>query len=257
MFEIFTLISSQDVVFAVLVTFIASFVKGAIGFAMPMIMVSGMASFLPAEIALAALILPTLIANLQQTLREGPAEALRAMRGYWRYVAIVLVTIAFSAQLVTALPRWVFYICLGGPVTALALLQLIGWRPHIAAQNRARADWAVGVTSGLMGGLSGVWGPTTVLYLTALEVPKALSVKIQGVIYGAGAVVLTLAHLRSGILNSATVPFSALLILPAVFAMWVGFQVQDRLDQARFRRWTLVVLVIAGLNLIRRGVMAF
>jgi len=256
MAEILTLISPQALALAVLVTLVASFVKGAIGFAMPTIMVSGMASFLPAEIALAALILPTLVANLQQTLREGPREALRSMKGYWRYALVVLVAIAFSAQLVTVLPRWVFYLCLGVPVTVLALLQLIGWRPRIVPQMRGRADWAVGLASGLMGGLSGAWGPTTVLYLTALEVPKALSVKIQGIIYGSGAVVLTLAHLRSGVLNSATIPFSAALILPTMLAMWAGFKVQDRLDQARFRRWTLVVLVIAGLNLIRRGFLA-
>jgi hypothetical protein len=31
--------------------------------------------------------------------------------------------------------------------------------------------------------------------------------------------------------------------------------VQDRLDQARFRRFTLVVLALAGLNLVRRGLL--
>ena len=35
--------------------------------------------------------------------------------------------------------------------------------------------------------------------------------------------------------------------------MALGFRVQDRLDQARFRRWTLVVLVLAGLNLVRKA----
>jgi hypothetical protein len=31
-------------------------------------------------------------------------------------------------------------------------------------------------------------------------------------------------------------------------------QVGNRLDQARFRRWTQILLIVAGLNLIRRAV---
>jgi hypothetical protein len=41
-----------------------------------------------------------------------------------------------------------------------------------------------------------------------------------------------------------------------MLAMWLGFRVQDRLDQRKFRFWTLVVLVVAGLNLVRRGVVS-
>jgi uncharacterized membrane protein YfcA len=37
--------------------------------------------------------------------------------------------------------------------------------------------------------------------------------------------------------------------------MWIGGRLQDRIDQAGFRRATLVVLLLAGANLIRRAVM--
>jgi hypothetical protein len=37
--------------------------------------------------------------------------------------------------------------------------------------------------------------------------------------------------------------------------MAVGFAVQDRIDQAAFRKATLVVLLVAGGNLVRRGLM--
>ena len=94
------------------------------------------------------------------------------------------------------------------------------------------------------------------LYLTALDTPKTEQVRVQGVIYGAGAVMLTLAHLRSGILTAETAVFSAVLCVPALIGMALGFAVHDRLDQARFRKFTLIVLVVAGLNLIRRALLA-
>ena len=42
-------------------------------------------------------------------------------------------------------------------------------------------------------------------------------------------------------------------MLPAFAGMLAGFALQDRLDVVQFRRWTLVLLVVTGLNLVRRA----
>ncbi len=238
----------------VMVTVLASFIKGAIGFAMPMVMISGFALLLPPALAVAALIVPTVFANLWQVLRSGVPQIGPILREYRLYIAIVLVCIAASAQLVTRLEPGILYVIIALPITVFSLLQLFGWRPHIPPERRWMADVGVGSTAGVIGGLSGVWGPPTVLYLTAIDAPKAKSVAVQGVVYLSGGITLMLAHLRSGVLSAETLPLGLAMIPPMVVGMWLGQRVQDRLDQVSFRRWTLVVLVIAGLNLLRRGV---
>lgn len=238
---------------AALVTLLSSIVKGAVGFAMPMLMISGLASFLDPRVALAALILPTLAANLQQSFRQGIKPAIEATLPRWRYLLVLLVVLVIVAQLIFTFPAAFLIFGLGAAIVLLAALQLAGWRPEIPPQARNRTDVIAGALSGVMGGLSGVWGPVTVLYLAALNTTKSDTIKIQGVMYSAGAVVLTLAHLNSGILNAATLPLSAFLVLPTFLGVWMGFQIQDRLDQVRFRRWTLIVLVFVGINLMRRG----
>jgi uncharacterized membrane protein YfcA len=45
------------------------------------------------------------------------------------------------------------------------------------------------------------------------------------------------------------------MVLPAVLGMWMGGRIFDRIDQVMFRRATLVILLMAGLNLVRRAVM--
>ncbi len=79
--------------------------------------------------------------------------------------------------------------------------------------------------------------------------------RVQGVIYGLGAVALVAAHVASGVFNRETAQFSAALLIPAGIGMFIGLKVQDRVDQATFRKATLAVLFIAGLNLVRRAVM--
>ncbi len=239
------------------ITLVAGFVKGTVGFAMPMIMISGLGSLLPPELALAALIFPTLATNGIQAMRSGTAAALASAKKHRRYILIVMVMIAASAQLVSILPSWALFLIIGVPVVVFALIQLAGVHFRISPEKKVYAEFGLGGFSGFVGGMSGVWGPPTVLYLTALDTPKDEQMRVQGIIYGLAAVVLCIAHINSGVLTTATAPLSAVMLVPALAGIAVGFRMSDALDQAKFRKVTLIVLVVAGLNLIRRGVAGF
>ena len=60
----------------------AGLVKGLVGFAMPMIMISGLSSVIAPELALAGLILPTLATNGVQALRQGWKAAWGSIRRF-------------------------------------------------------------------------------------------------------------------------------------------------------------------------------
>ena len=65
---------------------------------------------------------------------------------------------------------------------------------------------------------------------------------------------LFVAHLHSGVLERGDA--AGLGLADAADDGWrcsSGYRVQDRLDQERFRRLTLAVLVLTGLNLLRRA----
>ncbi len=250
------LLTLPQLVFAFAVTVLAGFVKGATGFALPMIMVSGLASVLPPETAIASMIVPTVLSNVWQSLRGGGIGAVvDVARAFKLYIATLLIFIVIAAQLVAALPQNVFLLVLGVPIVALALFLLKGHVMYVDPSKRGRADVLIGAASGFLGGLAGTWGPLTVTYLTAINTPMKQQIRITGVIFTAGAITLSLAHIQSGILNAKTLPLSLMMIIPVAIGQTLGNLVQDRLDQKKFRRMTLIVLIIAGLNLIRRAVM--
>ena len=250
--SLFPFLTPLTLACAMAVAFCAGFVKGVVGFAMPLVMISGLTLFLSPELALAGLILPTLVGNLFQAMRQGTQAAVRSTREFKHFLVAGGITLLAAAQMVRIVPDAVLFFIIGVPTLAYAALQLGGVRFRLAARSRM-LETAVGALAGVMGGISGVWGPPTVMYLTALDTPKHDQMRVQGVIYGMGSVALVIAHLGSGVLRGATLPFSALLILPGLAGMWVGGKVIDRIDQAMFRRATLCVLLIAGLNLIRRS----
>lgn len=230
-------------------------VKGVVGFAMPMVVISGLSTIMEPELALAGLILPTLVTNGAQALRQGVGPALASARRFWVYLCVGGVVLLASAQLVRVVPIGVLLGVIGVPVTLFAVLQLAGWTFRLA-QRRWQVEAGIGAFAGFLGGMSGIWGPPTVLYLTALGTEKVEQMRTQGVIYGLGALALTGAHLGSGVLRAETLPLSLALVVPALLGQWLGGKVLDRINQVMFRRATLLVLLVVGLNLIRRAIVS-
>lgn len=220
---------------------------------MPMIMISGLGSILPAETALAALILPTLASNLIQSFRHGWRAAWAVVRRFWLYIAVMIGFLSGSAVMVSLVPQPFLFVAIGAPIVLFALMQIAGLRFHLRPERRTRDETIFATVSGLVGGVSGVWGPPLVAYLVAIDLEKREAVRTQGVIFGIGAVALVAAHLRSGVLNAGTLPISAAAMIPALAGLGLGTLLHDRMPQTAFRRAMLVVLMLAGLNLVRRG----
>lgn len=250
--QIFPLLGTEELLLAALVGIAAGFVKGVVGFAMPLVFISGLTLFMPPDLALAGLVLPTLATNGFQALRQGLVPAWRSTQRFGVFLLCGGVMLILAAQFVRVLSDRSMLLIIGGPVTFFALLMLSGYKFRLSGQNRL-VEALVGGFAGTLGGLSGIWGPPTVAYLTAINTPKHDQMRVQGVIYGLGSAALVAAHIGSGVLRAETWTFSAAMIVPGVLGMWIGSMVMDRIDQITFRRATLFILLIVGANLLRRG----
>lgn len=248
-------LGEQAFLAALVVTLFAGFVKGAVGFAMPMILVSAFAVFLPQHLALAGLILPTLVTNLSQAFRQGVGPARETARTYRRFLIATVICIAISAPFADAIPRIVYLLMLGLPISIFAALQLMGRSLAIQLHHRDRAEWALGVVGGLYGGVSGIWGPPLLVFLLSTGADKLTMIRAQGVVFLIGAIALLASHLATGLANAQTLGFSAALCVPALAGLYAGYWVQDRMDQQRFRRWTQGLLVVTGLNMVQLALM--
>lgn len=247
-------ISAAAFAFAFGAMFVAGFAKGVVGFALPMIAISLIGSILPAATAVAALIAPTVVSNVWQTFRQGLGAARESLRRFWLLNLVLFGMIAACSQLILLLPDRALFAILGVGITTFGAIMLLGWRPpHPPKRLVKPVEAGVAVVAGFFGGFSGVWGPPIVLYFTALDLPKREMVRAQGVSFLLGSIILVAAHLRSGLLIGANGWLSLSMVVPAVLGMTLGMAVQDRLDQRVFRKATLAVLILAGLNLLRRA----
>ena len=237
----------------VAVYLLGGYVKGAIGFALPMIAVAGGATVLDAQTAVAAVILPALFANIFQAFREGVGPLLSVLNRFWPSILVTVVMIALTAPLLVWLPSWAIFLTLGLGVGVFAIIQLLGWRPTISPQSERPIGVGIGMIAGFYGGVAGMWGPAFILYLTALRLPKAEHVRAAGACFLAGGVIITPSHALTGVLTGDRLMLSLTLIPVAFAGMKLGQRLQDRLDPDVFRKVTLLVLVLSAVNLLRRA----
>lgn len=252
---IFSILTPPLFIITLFIAFFAGVIKGIVGFAMPTILLSGISTFTAPDLALAALLLPTLVTNAMQIFRYGIRDVWQTIKRFKVFLGVGAFMMFGAAQLVPLLPARTLLLIIGIAITAFAIWQLSGRAPKPGAYDQSKGlDAGIGAFAGLIGGVSGMWGPPTVAYLTMIGTEKKQQMLAQGVIYGLGAVLLVIGHTKSGILNNATLPLSLSLLPTAILGMWLGGRVSDQFDQTMFRKVTLLVLIIGGLNLLRRGV---
>ena len=239
----------------IFVPFFGGFIKGVTGFGFPMILISGLGVILNPEVAVSFLIFPLLVVNAFQMFQFDIDRILKAVIRYHRITITLCVCLYLSSPLVLILSKSILFLVLGFPITVIALLQLWGWKPILPDNYRKPGEFIAGIIAGFAGGFAGVWAPLIVTYLLSLDISKRENILAQGVIYSAGSIILIAAHLNTEILNYQTIPVSLILIVPSVLGLFFGIKVQNRLNSDRFRQFVQFILVLAGVNLIVRGLL--
>lgn len=228
-------------------------VKGVTGMGLPLVAVPVMTLFVGVPTAVPLMTFPILASNLWQGAQGGRWR--QVVRRVWPLLAAQPVgTVAGVAVLSSAEPRIV--------VGMLGLLTIL-----FVAAVRFQPDWEMtprqegwvapfmGLCSGFSGGVSSFFGTPIALYLFLIRLEKDEFVSAIGVTYAYSGVVLILALTAFGLLGPQLYLWS-ILATPAVFVgMWLGQHLRRRLNADAFRNVVLVVLLIAGLNMIRRAVM--
>ncbi len=256
MFNVILEFETSTFLFFVTVCFVAGFMKGIIGFGMPMIILAASAAISLPSLGLAVLILPTLVTNIYQVSMFGRIELIASLKEFKFFLLSCLFGLFVGAKIfvVTNLNSLVGGI--GFVVLILSFVQLIKIKGS-ERKNSMRLSSVFGAITGLLGGGTGIWGPTTVLYLTFIATPKQHQILVQGLTFAFSSVFLLIAHVYTGIFNYNTGPLSALMILPAMIGMLFGVGVQNYLNQEKFRLITLISLCFGGVYLMFRSLYMF
>lgn len=245
----------QPPAFAVLAAVAGAFVlggivKGLLGVGLPLVIVPLLALVIPTPKAIALMGIPILVSNVVQSMDGGHVRyALR--RFAWLLVPMVLIT-ALTVRLTLDLPVKqlnAFVAC-----ALLVAIALMAWNPRLDIDASGERRWgvAVGVASGMMGGVSSLMGPLVITYLMALRLDRERFVGSISVIYLAGALPLFGSMAMLGVMGLPEALLSSLALAPMFGGMALGKRLRHRVSEAAFRRLLLVFLTTVAVMLLLR-----
>jgi uncharacterized membrane protein YfcA len=231
--------------------FCGGLVKGVVGIGLPLTSIALMTTVVDLRLAVPLLVVPILATNVMQAFRGGRFRAL--VGRYWPMLATAAVGVWAGTAALYRMELSYLLMTLGIVVAAYAAINLSALRLSVPQNAAPALSPVVGFLSGVLAGTTGSIGVPVVIYYQALGMAKDVFVQAVGVQFLITGSILALFLVHEGGLNAATLPVSALAMLPAFLGMAAGQRIRNRVSEERFRTWLWVFMVVVGLNLIRKG----
>ena len=233
------------------IAFAAGVVNGwtSVGFAM--ITAAGLALAIDAKTAVLLLAVTNPFISSIQVVNHR-----RSAPGWRRLVPVgvgCFAGVPFGAALLGILEREAVALLLGVVAIFFVTTTLTGHGPRIPPGWQRVTDPVAGVAAGVANGTVGVSGPVLGSYLVAIGTsPAAFGFSISSLFLAMGIVrVVSLAALDQ--LTAELAIMGALLLVPALVGQQVGLRLHRVVAPSRARQGALVVIGVAGVSLVARG----
>jgi hypothetical protein len=129
----------DQIVIVFLAMLLGGICKGIIGIALPLIGLTVMLLALEPKLAVAMMVIPIVLTNVQLAFATGLAGAGEALSRFWLMIATAMTSIFAVSLYAARIPSDVLLIALGFVVLAFVLLNVTRWKPvHSAAPGTAR-----------------------------------------------------------------------------------------------------------------------
>lgn len=236
----------MDTVIVAAVFALAGLVKGVVGLGLPTVAMGLLSLVVPPAEAAALLLVPSLATNLWQML-VGPHLRVLMRRLAGMMAGVVVGTVATAGALTaTAGPL------LGVALIAYAGLGLSGTRWTVGRRSEAWAGPAVGLLTGAVTGLTGVFVLPAVPYLQAIGFEKDGLVQALGLSFTVSTVALAAGLWTAGSLPPLALGGSLAALAPALLGLALGQGLRRRISATAFRRAFFAGLLCLGAGLALR-----
>ena len=230
---------------------IAGTVKGVVGIGLPTTAIGLITLILDPRTTIAIVLLPMLLLNAWQVWRAGNTWA--ALVRYRLFILVLALSLTTTLPLAGQASDEALLAFTGMVILLFVAVNLSFRVPPLPDRYERAAQGTAGLAAGILGGLTAVWGPPMVIYLTAKRADKDEVVRATGLLILSGSLPLTIGYILQGHLSASNASVSALMVLPGLLGFTVGERLRRHLSPDRFRIVLLLIFFGLGLNLLRRG----
>lgn len=231
--------------------FFGGLVKGVISIGLPIVALPLMMTVVDVKIAVGMLIVPVLLSNVIQAAQGEGTMALT--RRFAPLLAALAVGTLIGTALFATLERSTLLLTLGPISVLFATASLLQPNLKLGPQAERWLAVPVGLTSGIVGGMSTLFGPMLSIYVVGLHLPRDTFVKAIGMLYVLASAVMLVGAAVAGTAGPLLLVMSTLGMVPVYAGMAIGQRIRGGIDQKLFRILVLGVIWLTGANMIRQG----
>jgi uncharacterized protein len=231
-----------------LILILAGFIKGVIGFGLPAISMGLLSLIMSPAQAVALLIVPNVISNVQQALVGRGLMML--FRKLWPFFLAIPAGGFFWHWLGFGQGSPIAVRLLGATLIAYALLGLLNLKFSIAPERRTIAGVISGAATGIMTIMTGVFVIPSGPFLQAAGLEKDELVQGLGITFLIASGMLAVTLWLSGTMSINTATGSFIALVPVMLAMFLGQWCRHRMPLAVFRTCFFGGMLALGLLLV-------
>jgi hypothetical protein len=228
------------------------FVKGVTGVGLPLVLVPLATQFVQVPVAVALVSVSMVVTNIFQS-AEGRHTG-KAVRHLLPILGPLVVGSVIGTHLLISIDRRQLNLVVGISFMFLAILLLCLPRVRISPKTARLAGPFVGLGSGVLGGMSAIFGPPMIAYLVSSGIDPDTFVKYMAILALTAATTMLIVLAGSGSMSGGDFLMSVAAVIPIQLGMPFGRWMRGRIKPGVFRILVLVVLAASGLDMLRKAV---
>ncbi len=238
----------QQILFGILVIFIAAMTQGATSFGFSLIAVPLLGIMFPLQVAVPILMIYSLILN---------SVILYHIREHVQLKKIIVLVVSgmagtpFGGYLLKALEENTLKLVVGIIIVIVAGVNISGY--HIKMKNSKRSFIPVGFVSGLLNGSVSLGGPPIVLFLNNQKVEKQIFRSNLTLYFWMINLFSIPTYFFSGLITTEVVSYSLYLFPGLMIGTLIGIRMGNQVNERLFKRISMGLIMGMGILSIWSG----
>jgi len=226
----------------------SAFIKGSLGLGFSTICLAILVNVIDLKTAISIVILPSLVSNIMVMFEAGNVRI--SLHTFWLMLLMTIPGMLIGLQLLRQSDN-------SQSVTILALVLLIygcwGWlnrQFQIPKRFIPRLNPFVGLLTGMVNGATGSQIFPVMPYLLSINISKDVLVQTINISFTLCSLIMLVSLNQLNALNTASIVTYSLGILPVMVGVHLGGKIRKRLDQERFKRAVMLLIILLGTLLL-------
>jgi uncharacterized protein len=161
--------------------------------------------------------------------------------------------IGIGAQILVRLQESTLYLIMGSLVLTQPAVRLFRPNTIISDKTQRIAAPVVSFVSGIVGGMSGFFGPLIMVYLAMTRLPKDIFTATVAVLFFVGGIALAAFLAQLGIMTKNDLLMSCIALAPAAGGIYIGQKIRAKISQGQFDKALTVMMFLMGISLLWKG----